>query len=93
MIRLENDLLSLEILPEIGGKISSLFDKSSKREWLWTHPSLQRRPPVYGESYVENLDSGGWDEIFPSVSPCRLEDGTRIPDHGDLVFVPASFES
>jgi galactose mutarotase-like enzyme len=30
------------------------------------------------------MDSGGWDEIFPSVSPENFA-GVSIPDHGDLV--------
>ena len=89
MIELKNEHISLQILPELGGKISSLIDQQSGREWLWTHPSAKRRLPVYGESFVEELDTGGWDEIFPSVAPCILKDGTVIPDHGDLVFLPA----
>ncbi|MEM9236861.1 MAG: hypothetical protein AAGB14_08785 [Verrucomicrobiota bacterium] len=89
MIQLTNDDVALQILPELGGKISSLVDRKTGREWLWTHPSLERRPPVFAESFVENLDTGGWDEIFPSISPCELPDSTRIPDHGDLVFLPA----
>lgn len=89
MIQLTNDHVSLQILPELGGKISSLFDKRSQREWLWSNPHLERRTPVYGSSYITTLDTGGWDEIFPSISPCELSDGTQIPDHGDLVFLPA----
>ncbi|MGB6221872.1 hypothetical protein [Haloferula sp.] len=89
MIELRNESLSVRILPELGGKISSLFDRRHDREWLWTNPHLARRPPVYGESYVEQLDTGGWDEIFPSISPCVLPGGIDIPDHGDLVFLPA----
>ncbi len=89
VLQLATDDVSLQILPEFGGKISSLFDKRSRREWLWVNPGMKRKPPVYGASYVTTLDTGGWDEVFPSITPCELPDGTRIPDHGDLVFLPA----
>ena len=90
-VRLSNEFLSLELLPSVGGKISSLVDKSSGQEWLWTNPWLPIRQPVYGESYVGSLDFGGWDEIFPSVDPCRIPTPggeAMVPDHGDLVQMP-----
>lgn len=83
-IVLRNDFIELEVSPELGGKISRLCDRRSGRDWLWKNPHLPMRPPQYGESYVENIDSGGWDEIFPSVSPSKAG-GFDIPDHGDLV--------
>ena len=42
-ISLANESLSLEILPSVGGKISSLIDRSSGQEWLWTNPWLPLR--------------------------------------------------
>jgi len=88
---ISNAFLNLEILPSIGGKISSLFDRTRREEWLWTNPWLLLREPFYGESYVRCLDFGGWDEIFPSVDPCRIAipggEG-EVPDHGDLVQMP-----
>ena len=90
-LHLLNEALSLEILPSAGGKIVSLFDKSCRQEWLWTNPWLSLRNPVFGESYVGSLDFGGWDEIFPSVDPCRIPTPcgeALVPDHGDLVQMP-----
>jgi galactose mutarotase-like enzyme len=69
--------------------MTSLVDRRSGREWLWKNPYLAARAPVYGDSYTEKLDGGGWDEILPSVSPCRLANGSAIPDHGDIVCLPA----
>lgn len=93
---LENERLRLQFLPACGGKISSLFDKTHSYEWLWSNPHLPLRKPGYEESYEESLDFGGWDEIFPSVNPCRIQaDGADllIPDHGDLVRLPWSIHS
>ena len=58
-MHLFNEALSLEILPSVGGKIVSLFDKSYRQEWLWANPWLPLRNPVFGESYVGSLDFGG----------------------------------
>jgi len=60
-------VLSLEVLPELGGKIASLRDRVTGREWLWTNPHLARRPARPGESYVEHHDTGGVDECLPDV--------------------------
>jgi galactose mutarotase-like enzyme len=88
-IRLQNERMSVSLLPEAGGKIAELIDRRSGRNWLWQNPHLPMRRPVYGSDYGGELDSGGWDEILFSTGPCEigLPDGTRhrIPDHGDLV--------
>lgn len=86
---LESSYLRLALSPELGGRITSLVDRRSGRDWLWRNPHLAPRPGVGAESYTEHLDGGGWDEILPSVSPCRLVDGCSIPDHGDIVRLPA----
>lgn len=86
-ITLENETISITILPEAGGKIWSLRNRNTGREWLWHNPHLPLKPPAYGASYVETMDCGGWDEIFPSVSPCDLQ-GMQVPDHGDLAALP-----
>ena len=87
---LESSCIRLEIRPDLGGRITSLVDRRSGREWLWSNPHLAPRPAAGAESYTEHLDAGGWDEILPSVSPCQLSDGRNIPDHGDVVRLPAS---
>jgi galactose mutarotase-like enzyme len=89
-IILESSFIRLAMRPDLGGRMTSLVDLRSGREWLWKNPYLSQRPPVYGESYTQKLDGGGWDEILPSVSPCRLSDGSAIPDHGDIVSLPAT---
>lgn len=84
-IVIESSCIRLVIRPELGGRIISLVDRRSGREWLWRNPHLKSRPAMGDESYSEHLDGGGWDEILPSVSPCLLCDGTNVPDHGDIV--------
>ncbi|MBI1332558.1 MAG: hypothetical protein GC165_06730 [Armatimonadetes bacterium] len=82
--RLSNDAVELLVVPEIGGKIVSL-KRPDGREWLWRNPHLSQQKPIYGESFVQLHDTGGWDECFPTVNPCTLASGVQLPDHGELV--------
>jgi len=87
VIRLGNAALALALLPEVGGKLVELRDRRTGRDWLWQNPHLAHAPPAYAASFGGVLDSGGWDEIVPSVSACSIElgDGSHrlLPDHGD----------
>lgn len=87
IVRLASSDLEATLLPACGGKIASLRSVASGREWLWRNPAIPHAAPRRGASFVETMDSGGWDEIFPSVSPVTVE-GLDIPDHGDLVALP-----
>jgi len=91
-IILESSFVRIAICPDLGGRMTSLVDRRGL-EWLWSNPHLASRPPVYGESYIEKLDGGGWDEILPSVSPCQIPDTGNIPDHGDIAHLPATIVS
>jgi galactose mutarotase-like enzyme len=87
-ITLLNDALSCTIVPDLGGKISSIRDLRTRREWLWSNPSLSYRQLPQGTSYVQAADTGGWDECFPTVAACAYPaepwKGAPIADHGDI---------
>jgi galactose mutarotase-like enzyme len=87
-IEANNGLIAFAVLPELGAKIVSLRDLRIVREWLWTSDRLPLARHPYGISYIENADTGGWDECFPTVAACAypLEPhrGVLLPDHGDL---------
>lgn len=87
-IRVHTGLIELTLVPELGGKISSLRDLRNGREWLWRHPRFAYKKIPYGSSYVTEADTGGWDECFPSVSACEYPSepwkGAMIQDHGEL---------
>lgn len=95
-IELANGRLTLTLVPAIGGKIVSLVDEASGREWLARNPHLPLRLPRYDGSFVEAFDSGGLDECFPSVAPVAYGAepwrGTAIPDHGELWCQPWEVE-
>jgi galactose mutarotase-like enzyme len=87
-LTLSNDLIACTVVPDLGAKLTSLRDLRSDREWLWTNTRIARRQVGIDESYVAKADSGGWDECFPSVSPCVYPlapwEGSVIADHGEL---------
>lgn len=85
--------LSIAMVPELGGRIVSLRDRDSGREWLdgWA-PASKRR--IWQPADPLDFASGpgaGIDECLPTVLPCRL--GRKpLPDHGELWNRPAEFE-
>jgi hypothetical protein len=90
--RLDNPALRLEIVGALGAKISTLESLRTGRAWLWTHPTLPVRSPQRGASYVRDHDVGGWDEILPTIHPCRVPDSPwgagELTDHGELWHRP-----
>ena len=87
-IRVHTGLIELTLIPELGGKISSLRDARTDREWLWRHPRYPYKRVPHGSSYIAEADTGGWDECFPSVATCSYPSepwqGVAIQDHGEL---------
>jgi galactose mutarotase-like enzyme len=91
-IIMQNDAMRVTVIPEIGGKIISLQSRRTEREWLWKNPYLPLRKPSSASTDFGAFDTGGWDEVFPTVNPCRVPhsawgDRTLI-DHGELWFRP-----
>ncbi len=89
-VRLADAAISLVVLPGLGGRVVSLRDVRTHREWL-----VQGRPPDPAEAgawsredvVFSGLQSFGWDECLPTVAPCDdpLDaSAPRLRDHGDL---------
>ncbi len=82
---LSNDAVYLSIAPALGGRIVSLKDRISRREWLdgWA-PANKRR--IWQPTDPANFETGpgaGIDECLPTVLPCKV--GRKsLPDHGEL---------
>jgi len=87
---LENRVLRVTVLPELGGKIWSIVHKPGDREMLWHNPRVPPRLPHHGATY-DNWFCGGWDEVFPNDFPVEI-DGEMWPDHGELWSTAATWE-
>ncbi len=84
---LDNGRIRATVLPELGGKMSSLIRTDTGREFLRQPATRQLKPAVYGAAF-ENYDASGFDECFPTVAACQYPggsfDGFALPDHGEL---------
>src|ERR1700730_17773154 len=79
---LENRLLRIVILPEVGAKIWQITYKPLDANLLWNNP---RMPPTRlpMSSHYDDVWSGGWDELFPNDEAGPI-DGELYPDHGEV---------
>jgi galactose mutarotase-like enzyme len=74
---------SVTVLPQFGGKVSSILVKG--HELLQT-PLAPYGPRTRMMGFNEG-DASGWDECLPSVSGCTVQTvngSAAVPDHGDL---------
>lgn len=82
---LTSDGLAVLVIPAFGGRVVSLVDRASGRNWL-----LPGRLPAGDLSGNDAVFSSGvawgWDECLPTVTPCPdpLVPGTVLRDHGDV---------
>ena len=87
-LRLENEHLALDVLPERGGNLFRLIDKKLDRDVLWKAgrvvPTLA---PLKGN--FDDYWAGGWDEAFPGGSPSLNRYGEELPYMGEVWSTPA----
>ncbi len=88
-LTLENARLRVVILPQLGAKIVSLFDKAHNHEWL-VPPMRSLKQTAYGDDFVSQ-DMSGWDEMMPTISACS-SGGAALPDHGEVWSIPWDVE-
>lgn len=87
-LALETSVVQVVVVPELGGKIVSLLDKRSGREWLLPPQRDYARGAARSAGFVEQ-DMSGWDEMFPTINACAypvdgLHLGVPLPDHGEV---------
>ncbi len=82
VLRLENEWFELSILPEVGAKILTLFDKKTARNVLWENPRIRpQRYPI--DANFDNYWCGGWDDAFPTADACVYQN-EPFPNVGEL---------
>ncbi len=94
-VSLENQLLSITLLPEKGADIYSLVYKPRKMDVLWKSPWGLKKPgnsKVTADSNTEAawLDhyEGGWQEIFPNGGDACTYKGAPLNFHGEASTLP-----
>lgn len=85
-----SECLQMAVAPELGGKVVSLLDRRSGRDWLSqaSGPRLFRNRP--GDDFARS-PLCGWDECLPTIAACRWN-GRSLPDHGEVWSVPWQVE-
>lgn len=86
----QTSAVQVTLLPQLGSKMISLQNRLTGREWL-----AQAEGPLgnggYGSSFADS-DGSGWDEMFPTINPCRYPEfpwlNTALPDHGEVWSIP-----
>ncbi len=89
-LALESEALQVVVVPDLGAKIVSLYDKVYRREWL-VPPIRPVKQTAYGAIFVDQ-DMSGWDEMMPTITACEWE-GAHLPDHGEVWSIPWKLES
>ncbi len=90
---LANTYLRMEVLPALGGKLSSLSLAGSGGELL--QAPLKPYAARTATEPFDGADGSGWDECLPSIGPCRIPYGEKtaaVEDHGDFWRIPFTVE-
>ena len=84
-LTLVSDALRVEVVPELGAKISSLWLPDLQEELL----QAPLRPYATRDRAMSFAagDASGIDECIPTVSGCEIG-STVLPDHGDFWRIP-----
>lgn len=90
VVTLTDPTIEVEVDPVRGGKLTSLIDRRSGRQWFVV-PGLREGPSAgYGASFHE-AGVCGWDEMVPTIDagvvPTVLGD-VDLPDHGEVWSIP-----
>ena len=82
---LQSAALSIEVLPDEGGRISSLKSLHSGMEFLTQSYRCGSYPQPGFHAAFQDGPCAGIEECLPTVGPCGPEtDGGPTPDHGDF---------
>jgi Domain of unknown function (DUF5107) len=82
-LRLENEYLAIEVLPELGAKIHRLVDKARDHDVLWHSPRVAPHATALHSNFDDHW-AGGWDEVFPTGVPSVNRHGDELPHMGEL---------
>ncbi|HEY1501356.1 MAG TPA: aldose epimerase [Acidobacteriaceae bacterium] len=87
VIPVENDQLSVQLIPAEGGRIASLKSRSTGLEFLTQSTRTVPSPPPNLYALFQSGPCAGIEECLPSVGPGSAHGG-YVPDHGDYWQLP-----
>ncbi|QGQ94267.1 hypothetical protein EHS13_04785 [Paenibacillus psychroresistens] len=94
-VTIENEQLIAQFLPDYGGKMASLIQKKTAREFLVQAPNELYRVLEYDGDYVD-AECSGFDDMFPTIDKVYYPEypwkGVEIPDHGEVCGLRWDYE-
>ena len=85
MLRIASSALEIDVLPEVGGKIGQIRDRSSGREFLVAPRKPYNTIPLDGDWL--QYDTSGMDDCFPNIAAGPYPDepwtAIQLPDLGE----------
>src|SRR6202034_378910 len=90
VIRLENEILALDVLPQRGGNIFRLIDKQRDLDLLWKSPRVVPHLAAIHADFDDHW-AGGWDDAFPGGRASRNRYGDLLPYMGEVWTQPAGY--
>jgi len=91
VIHLENELSSIDILPDLGAKMYNFVHRPSNRNLLWHNPRIPPARQHLGARF-DDVWSGGWDELIPNDIPTPVTGNEMLPDHGEVWSQPSEWQ-
>lgn len=90
-IVLESSTVRAEFIPNPGGKMASLINKSTGHEYLLQRENRLYREQPFNGIYTEG-ECSGFDDMFPTIDKCTYESkpwrGVELADHGEVWSLP-----
>lgn len=85
-ISLENKKIKVVVIPKIGAKIASFYNKEKSFELLFQNKEDKYKNASFGDNFAD-YDCSGFDDCFPNIDPSKLKYDDRTityPDHGEI---------
>lgn len=89
ILTMETNYLTFSVVPALGGKIWSIYNKQLNKEFLWVNSNLPLQMQERGADYDSNF-LGAVDELIPNDMTETI-DSINYPDHGELWTMPLQY--
>ena len=94
-VAVETEKVTALYLPELGGKLASLVDKRTGRQYLEQNTGEKYQKLAYAGDYVA-AECAAFDDMFPTIDAFRCNQfpwqGVEMPDHGEVCGLPWTYE-
>jgi hypothetical protein len=91
VVRLQNQHLALDVLPQRGANIFRVLDKHRDIDLLWKSPRVAPHVAAVHADFDDHW-AGGWDDAFPGGRSSRNRYGDLLPYMGEVWTAPADYQ-